>query len=47
MNQLDAAYLAGLIDGEGCIGAREGRDGLMRARLEICMTTPATFGGEQ
>lgn len=39
MKPVDSAYLAGLIDGEGCLSAN-GRT-FKRPTIEICMTTPA------
>jgi hypothetical protein len=41
MNPMDAAYLAGLLDGEGTIGARPRANGYTNLELGICMTTPA------
>lgn len=41
LSQNDAAYLAGLLDGEGCIGVRPRSDGYITLELGICMTTPA------
>ena len=42
MNDVDAAYLAGLLDGEGCIQARaQGAGGWIRPSIEVCMTNPA------
>jgi hypothetical protein len=38
LNQNDAAYLAGLLDGEGCIGARVTKEGYVHTALEVCMT---------
>jgi hypothetical protein len=38
VKNLDAAYLAGLIDGEGCIGANISKHGYIRTHLTICMT---------
>jgi|ERR1041385_862718 hypothetical protein len=38
MTALEAAYLAGLLDGEGCIAIRTRPDGWVNACLEICMT---------
>lgn len=40
MKAVDAAYCAGLIDGEGCIQVRQDPRGWTRALLEVCMTTP-------
>lgn len=40
MKPVEAAYLAGLLDGEGCIQVRQGKEGWTRAMLEVCMTTP-------
>jgi hypothetical protein len=37
----DAAYLAGLLDGEGTIGARNRPNGYINLELGVCMTTPA------
>lgn len=41
MTPMDAAYLAGLLDGEGTIGARLRANGYTNLELGICMTTPA------
>lgn len=41
MSDLDCAYLAGLIDGEGTIGVRSRSDGFVNVELGVCMTTPA------
>lgn len=38
--ELDAAYLAGLLDGEGTIGVRPRPNGYVNLELGICMTTP-------
>lgn len=52
MNGGDLSYLAGLLDGEGCIEARASGPGQwIRPMIEVCMTNPlplrwacATFG---
>jgi hypothetical protein len=41
LTDLDAAYLAGLMDGEGTIGYRPQKSGYPNIELGICMTTPA------
>jgi hypothetical protein len=38
MKQIDIAYLAGLIDGEGCIGVRVNKHGYVSNSLQITMT---------
>jgi hypothetical protein len=39
MQATEAAYLAGLLDGEGCLSVHGGR--WSRPSIEVCMTTPA------
>ncbi len=34
----DANYLAGLLDGEGCLGIRKHKLGYVHAVIEVCMT---------
>jgi hypothetical protein len=41
MRQEEAAYLAGLLDGEGTIGVRPRTEGWVVVELGMCMTTPA------
>ena len=41
MTSEECAYLAGLLDGEGTIGARVRKDGYLNLELGVCMTTPA------
>lgn len=41
MTREDAAYLAGLLDGEGCIQARASQHGWVRPNVEVCMTNSA------
>lgn len=36
----DNAYLAGILDGEGCIGVRINDKGYVIQTIEVCMTTP-------
>lgn len=38
-----AAYLAGLIDGEGCVGARISTEGYIRSALEVVNTNYAVL----
>lgn len=41
MTPVQAAYLAGLLDGEGCIQARANGEGQwVRPAIEVCMTNP-------
>ena len=41
VSEIDKAYLAGLIDGEGCIGVSIKSNKSLQVALEVCMTTPA------
>ena len=45
MDRAEAAYLAGLLDGEGCLSVRRGR--WARPGIEVCMTQRAPLARAQ